>query len=44
MTSVEATSLRLREDKVTDGNIGADVTRNAPLKEDNFFVVPKVVE
>ena len=44
MTSVVAMKLRLREDKVTDGSIGADVTRNAPLTEDNFFVVPKVVE
>lgn len=44
MTSVEAMKLRLREDKVTDGSIGPDIIRNAPLTEDNFFVVPKVVE
>jgi aspartyl-tRNA(Asn)/glutamyl-tRNA(Gln) amidotransferase subunit C len=44
MTSVEAMTLRQREDKVTDGSIGADITRNAPMTEDNFFVVPKVVE
>ena len=44
MTSVEAMRLRMRDDKVTDGSIGADVTKNAPMTEDNFFVVPKVVE
>ena len=44
MTSVEAMTLRQREDKVTDGSIGAAITLNAPMTEDNFFVVPKVVE
>ena len=44
MTSVEAMTLRQRPDKVTDGSIGADIIRNAPMTEDNFFVVPKVVE
>lgn len=44
MTSVEAMALRLRADNVTDGSIGSDITANAPMTEDNFFVVPKVVE
>lgn len=44
MTRVVPTELRKRKDEVTDGNIAADVTRNAPLSENNFFVVPKVVE
>lgn len=44
MTSVEAMALRQREDKVTDGNKADDVTVNAPLTEDHFYVVPKVVE
>ena len=44
MTSVVAMTLRQREDKITDGSISADVTKNAPLTEDSFFVVPKVVE
>ena len=44
MTSVVAHSLRMREDNVTDGG-GADaLMANAPGGEDNFFVVPKVVE
>ena len=44
MTSVEAMTLRQRADKVTDGSIGGAVMLNAPMAEDNFFVVPKVVE
>ena len=44
MTRVVPIELRQREDKVTDGEIAAQVTANAPKVEDNFFVVPKVVE
>jgi aspartyl-tRNA(Asn)/glutamyl-tRNA(Gln) amidotransferase subunit C len=44
MASVEAMALRLREDKVTDGENAAAVTQNAPMSEDGFYVVPKVVE
>jgi aspartyl-tRNA(Asn)/glutamyl-tRNA(Gln) amidotransferase subunit C len=44
MTSVTPMRLRRREDKITDGNIAERIVRNAPLSEDNFFVVPKVVE
>ncbi len=44
MTSVEAMTLRQREDKVTDGNKADEVTANAPMTEDHFYVVPKVVE
>ncbi|KAB2716946.1 Asp-tRNA(Asn)/Glu-tRNA(Gln) amidotransferase subunit GatC [Brucella intermedia] len=44
MTSVTPMDMRMREDKVTDGGIAAAVVANAPVKEDNFFVVPKVVE
>ncbi len=44
MTSVTPMKMRMREDKVTDGNIAAAVVANAPVTEDNFFVVPKVVE
>jgi aspartyl-tRNA(Asn)/glutamyl-tRNA(Gln) amidotransferase subunit C len=29
---------------VTDGNYPKDVIRNAPASEDDFFMVPKVVE
>jgi aspartyl-tRNA(Asn)/glutamyl-tRNA(Gln) amidotransferase subunit C len=44
LTSVVAMQLRQREDQVTDGEKAADVTLNAPMTEDGFFVVPKVVE
>ena len=44
MTSVVATSMRMRPDKVTDGGIADDVVANAPASDDNFFMVPKVVE
>ena len=44
MTSVVAQKLKMRDDVVTDGNIADAVTANAPMSEDHFFVVPKVVE
>jgi len=44
MTSVVEQRLKMREDKVTDGNIAADLMANAPQSEDGFFVVPKVME
>ena len=44
MTSVVETTMRMRQDAVTDGNVQADVVANAPVSEDGFFMVPKVVE
>ena len=44
MTSVIPMALRRREDKVTDGDRAKEIVSNAPLSEDNFFMVPKVVE
>ena len=44
MTSVIPMKLPLREDVVTDGEIEPLVLANAPLTEDGFFLVPKVVE
>ena len=44
MTAVVSTTLRMREDRVTDGGIADAVVANAPAREDHFFVVPKVVE
>lgn len=44
MTSVTPMKMRVREDAVTDGNMAAAIVANAPVTEDNFFVVPKVVE
>ena len=44
MTSVIPMKLPMREDVVTDGQIAEKVLANAPLTQDGFFLVPKVVE
>lgn len=44
MTSVTPMAMKKRADVVTDGEIAEDIVRNAPQTEDNFFLVPKVVE
>ncbi len=44
LTSVVEATLRQRQDEVTDGGYPEDIVKNAPSSEDNFFVVPKVVE
>lgn len=44
MTRVVAQKLKMRDDVVTDGDIADAVTANAPLAEDHYFVVPKIVE
>ncbi len=44
MTSVTPMRLKRRADVVTDGNIQAQVLKNAPDAREGFFAVPKVVE
>ena len=44
MTSVTPMAMKKRQDEVTDGGYPDAVTANAPVTEDHFFVVPKVVE
>ena len=44
MTSVVEQKLKMRDDVVTDGGDAAALMANAPGGEDNFFVVPKVIE
>ena len=44
MTRVVPTELKMRDDVVTDGEKAEDVVANAPVRQDNFYVVPKVVE
>lgn len=44
MTSVTPMAMKKRVDEVTDGGIADDIVRNAPVTEDHFFLVPKVVE
>ena len=44
MTRVVGQDLKQRKDEVTDGEIACQVVANAPMTEDHFYVVPKVVE
>jgi aspartyl-tRNA(Asn)/glutamyl-tRNA(Gln) amidotransferase subunit C len=44
MTSVIPMKLPMRKDVVTDGMIEGKILSNAPLAEDDFFLVPKVIE
>jgi aspartyl-tRNA(Asn)/glutamyl-tRNA(Gln) amidotransferase subunit C len=44
MTSVIPMELKKRQDVVTDGDKAGDIVANAPATEENFFLVPKVVE
>ena len=44
MTSVTLMTMKMRADEVTDGGKPADIVKNAPQSDDNFFLVPKVVE
>jgi aspartyl-tRNA(Asn)/glutamyl-tRNA(Gln) amidotransferase subunit C len=44
MTSVIPMDMKKRADVVTDGGIPDDIVKNAPVTEEHFFVVPKVVE
>lgn len=48
MASTVDVSLPMRDDELQDGPTGGgqpdNVVANAPKSEDNFFVVPKVVE
>jgi aspartyl-tRNA(Asn)/glutamyl-tRNA(Gln) amidotransferase subunit C len=44
MTSVTPMKMRQRSDKITDGGIAPDVLANAPARQDDYFMVPKVVE
>ena len=44
MTSVTPMGMKKREDVVSDGEIADAVTKNAPVSEDHYFMVPKVIE
>ena len=44
LSSILDHTLRLREDKVNDGNIRDQILENAPNKNEDFFIVPKVIE
>jgi aspartyl-tRNA(Asn)/glutamyl-tRNA(Gln) amidotransferase subunit C len=44
MTSVRPMAMMMRDDRVSDGGYAERVLKNAPAREDDYFVVPKVVE
>ena len=44
LTSIINTSLKSRKDEVKDGKIRDQILKNSPEKNDEFFVVPKVIE
>ena len=44
LTSILDYTLRTREDKVTDGGIRNKILENSPNKNEEFFIVPKVIE
>jgi aspartyl-tRNA(Asn)/glutamyl-tRNA(Gln) amidotransferase subunit C len=44
MTTVVATTMKMRDDVVTEGGMADAVLANAPAAVDHFFLVPKVVE
>ena len=44
MSSVASMRLPMRRDVVSEGGDPAPVLLNAPVSEDGFFLVPKVVE
>ena len=44
LTSVAEITLKLRVDEVKSGNIREDILKNSPDENEDFFVVPRVVE
>ena len=44
LTSIAETTLKLRKDEIKSQNIRKDILKNSPDKNEDFFVVPKVVE
>ena len=44
LTSIINASLKSRKDQVIDGKIRDQILKNSPEKNEEFFVVPKVIE
>ena len=44
LTSIINSSLKLRKDEIKDGKIRDQILKNSPEKNEEFFVVPKVIE
>ena len=44
LTSIAETTLKFRKDEVKSENLREKILKNSPSKNEDFFVVPKVVE
>ena len=44
LTSIINASLKSRDDEVKDGKIRNQILKNSPEKNEEFFVVPKVID
>ena len=44
LSSILHEPLRLREDEINDGKIRETILENSPQNNEEFFVVPKVIE
>ena len=44
LTSIVDKTLEPRSDKINDGKIKNEILKNSPDKNEDFFIVPKVVE
>ena len=44
LTSIAETTLKFRKDEVKSQNIREKILKNSPADNEDFFVVPKVVE
>ena len=44
LTSVAETTLKLRPDEVKSKNIREQIVKNSPQDNEDYFVVPKVIE
>ena len=44
LTSVAETTLKLRPDEVKSKNIREEIVKNSPEDNEDYFVVPKVIE
>ena len=44
LTSIAETSLKLRIDEIKSQNMREEIIKNSPEKNEDYFVVPKVIE
>ena len=44
LTSIVDKNLEPRADKINDGKIKNEILKNSPDKNEDFFIVPKVIE